>query len=50
MRLALDILKKRAAPRAVLTQHRLPTPANVDSIYPNDRWPLSVELPTRPTR
>ncbi len=43
MRLALDILKKRPVPRAALTQHRLLTPASVDSIYPNDSWLPSVE-------
>jgi ribose transport system substrate-binding protein len=34
--LALDILHKRPAPPAVLTRHRLLTPANVDRIYSND--------------
>lgn len=48
IRLALDILKSRPVPRAVLTQHRLLTAANVDSIYPNDSWLPTVELPTGP--
>ena len=44
VRLALDMLKKHPVPRAVLTQHRLLTPANVNNIYPNDSWLPTDEM------
>ncbi|MFB3829754.1 MAG: substrate-binding domain-containing protein [Bryobacteraceae bacterium] len=36
LRLALDMLEDRPYPPAVFTQHRLVTPENVNSLYPND--------------
>ena len=36
LRLALDILGKKAVPPAVFTTHQLITPENVDHFYPND--------------
>ena len=36
IRLALDILAKKAAPPAVFIKHHLVTPENVDHFYPND--------------
>jgi len=36
IRLALDILAKKAVPPAVFIKHRLITPENVDHFYPND--------------
>ncbi len=37
VRLALDILNRRAVPPAVFVKHQLITPATVDHFYPNDR-------------
>jgi ribose transport system substrate-binding protein len=34
--LVMDILRRRPAPRAVLTHHLLVTPGNVQKLYPND--------------
>jgi len=48
IRLAVDMLKNRPVPRAVLTQHRLLTPASVDAIYPNDSWLPSGDLAAGP--
>ena len=36
LRLALDILARKAAPPAVFTTHQVITPENVDHFYPND--------------
>lgn len=36
LRLALDILARKAAPPAVFTSHQIITPDNVDHFYPND--------------
>lgn len=36
LRLAFDLLQKKAVPPAVFTQHHLITPENVDHFYPND--------------
>ena len=36
IRLALDILARKAVPPAVFTKHQLVTPENVDHYYPND--------------
>ena len=36
LRLALDILARKAAPPAVFTTHQIITPENVDHFYPND--------------
>ncbi len=36
IRLAVDILARKAVPPAVFTSHVLITPANVDHLYPND--------------
>lgn len=36
MRLALDILARKAVPPAVFTTHQVITPENVDHFYPND--------------
>jgi ribose transport system substrate-binding protein len=36
VRLALDILSKKAAPPAVFTRHQIITAENVDHFYPND--------------
>jgi ribose transport system substrate-binding protein len=36
IRLALDILAKKAVPPAVFIKHRLLTPENVDHLYSND--------------
>ena len=36
LRLALDILGKKAVPPAVFTTHQIITPENVDHFYPND--------------
>jgi ribose transport system substrate-binding protein len=36
IRLALDILTRKATPPAVFTRHQLVTPENVDHYYPND--------------
>jgi ribose transport system substrate-binding protein len=36
LRLALDILGKKAVPPAVFTSHQIITPENVDHFYPND--------------
>ena len=36
IRLALDILAKKAVPPAVFIKHQLITPENVDHYYPND--------------
>ena len=36
IRLALDILARRATPPAVFIKHQLVTPENVDHFYPND--------------
>ena len=36
IRLALDILAKKAVPPAVFTSHQIVTPENVDHFYPND--------------
>jgi ribose transport system substrate-binding protein len=36
VRLALDILVKKAVPPAVFTRHQIITPENVDHFYPND--------------
>ena len=48
IRLALDLLNNRPVPPVVLTQHRLLTPANVNSIYPNDSWLPSNERSAGP--
>lgn len=37
IRVALDILNRRAVPPAVFVKHQLITPENVDHHYPNDR-------------
>ena len=36
LRLALDILARKAAPPAMFTTHQVITPENVDHFYPND--------------
>ena len=36
IRLALDILTRKATPPAVFVKHQLITPENVDHFYPND--------------
>jgi ribose transport system substrate-binding protein len=36
IRLALDLLARKAAPPAVFTNHQVITPENVDHFYPND--------------
>jgi ribose transport system substrate-binding protein len=36
LRLALDILARKATPPAVFTNHQIITPENVDHFYPND--------------
>ncbi len=36
IRLALDILARKAVPPAVFTRHQVITPENVDHFYPND--------------
>lgn len=36
LRLALDILVRKAVPPAVFTKHQIITPENVDHFYPND--------------
>jgi ribose transport system substrate-binding protein len=36
VRLALDILSKKAVPPAVFTRHQIVTSENVDHLYPND--------------
>jgi ribose transport system substrate-binding protein len=36
LRLALDILARKAAPPALFTTHQIITPENVDHFYPND--------------
>jgi len=36
VRLALDILRRKAVPPAVFTRHQIITPENVDHFYPND--------------
>jgi ribose transport system substrate-binding protein len=36
IRLALDILARRAVPPAVFVRHQIITPENVDHFYPND--------------
>jgi len=36
IRLALDILAKKAVPPAIFTSHQIITPENVDHFYPND--------------
>jgi len=36
LRLALDILARKAAPPAMFTTHQIITPENVDHFYPND--------------
>ncbi|HWB86417.1 MAG TPA: substrate-binding domain-containing protein [Bryobacteraceae bacterium] len=36
IRLAMEILTRKATPPAVFTKHQLITPANVDHYYPND--------------
>jgi ribose transport system substrate-binding protein len=36
VRLALDILLRKAVPPAVFTKHQIITPENVDHFYPND--------------
>ena len=36
VRLALDILMRKAVPPAVFTKHQIVTPENVDHFYPND--------------
>jgi ribose transport system substrate-binding protein len=36
IRLALDILARKAVPPAVFTSHQIITPENVDHLYPND--------------
>ncbi len=36
IRLALDILARKAVPPAVFTRHQILTPENVDHLYPND--------------
>ena len=46
LRLALDILARKATPPAVFTRHQLLTPENVDSLYPNDSL-MSMRARTR---
>jgi ribose transport system substrate-binding protein len=36
LKLALDILSRKAVPPAVFTTHQTITPDNVDHFYPND--------------
>jgi hypothetical protein len=36
VRLALDILSRKAVPPAVFTRHQIITAENVDHFYPND--------------
>lgn len=38
VKLAQEILCRKPVPPAVFIQHDLVTPANVDKVYPNDRW------------
>jgi ribose transport system substrate-binding protein len=42
IRLALDILGRKAAPPAVFTGHQVITPENVDHFYPNDSLSISA--------
>jgi ribose transport system substrate-binding protein len=42
IRLALDILGRRAVPPAVFTGHQVITPENVDHFYPNDSLSISA--------
>ena len=46
IRLALDILGRRAVPPAVFVRHHIITPENVDHFYPNDAL-LGLETPAR---
>jgi ribose transport system substrate-binding protein len=46
IRLALDILARRAVPPAVFVRHHIITPENVDHFYPNDAL-LGLETPAR---
>jgi ribose transport system substrate-binding protein len=46
IKLALDILARRAVPPAVFVRHHIITPDNVDHFYPNDAL-LGVETPAR---
>jgi ribose transport system substrate-binding protein len=45
IRLALDILQRKAVPPAVFVRHQIVTRDNVDHLYPNDAL-LGVEPPT----
>jgi ribose transport system substrate-binding protein len=45
VRLAIDIVEKRAHPPAVFTAHRLVTPGNVNHVYPNDLLMTGKKLP-----
>ena len=47
VRLALDILSRKAVPPAVFTRHQIITAENVDHFYPNDSlvgWPAAPRL------
>ena len=45
LRLALDILGRKAVPPAVFTNHQVITPENVDHFYPNDSLVAQPFLP-----
>ena len=45
LRLALDILARKAVPPAVFTNHQIITPDNVDHFYPNDSLVAQPFLP-----
>ena len=44
LKLALDLLSRKAVPPAVFTTHQLITPDNVDHFYPNDSLLAPVKL------
>lgn len=45
IRLALDILERKATPPAVFTRHQMITPENVDHFYPNDALMAAIKTP-----
>jgi len=45
IRLALDILERKATPPVVFTRHQIITPGNVDHLHPNDALMTVIKTP-----